>query len=216
MDWSAIVAAIGSIGVGIGAAAWLARKLVGQLLDRDLETFKAAVKRDGEREIESLKSSLQLQAQKQLIEYNALHARRAEIIASLYKKLSEVHQLSSVLPWKLQLREYKEEYGQHNRLDLEPDERNAIDKLSSAWREMSAFYTDNKIYFTTSLVKHLDRFQAISGFVSVNYRNVAFKEDDGTLFVDPEVKRVWDASVKELPAAMAILEAEFRDILGVK
>ena len=215
MDWSAIITTLGSVGIGVGAAAWLAKKLLGQLLDKDLENFKASIKREGEREIESLKSSLQLQLQKQIIEYNALHSRRAEVISTLYKKLSSVHTRSSILPWQLQLREYKEEYGQQNRLDLEPSEQKAIETLSDAWRDMSAFYTDNKIYFTAELAQHIDRFQAVSGFVSVNYHNVAFKGEDGSLLVNPEVKRVWDASLKQLPAAMALLEREFREILGV-
>lgn len=216
MDWSAIVTAVGSIGIGIGAAAWLAKKLLSQLLDKDLENFKASVKRDGEREIESLKSSLQLQVQKQLIEFGALHARRAEVIAEIYKKLSAVHQRSSALPWKLRLRESKEQHGRQSNFNLEPNEAKAIKELGEAWSEMSAFYRDHRIYFNTAVAQHIDRFETLTGFVSLNYENVAFKDDDGVLLVNPEVKRVWDASIRELPAAMHSLEVEFRDLLGVR
>lgn len=215
MDWFALINTLGSIGIGVSAAAWLAKKLLSQFLDKDLEAFKATIKRDGEREIESLKSSLQLQLQKQIIEFNALHVRRAEVIAELHKKLSSVHRFSSILPWQLQLREYKEDFGVHNKLGLEPREREAIAALSSAWKDMSEFYFDKKIYFTPELVAHVDRFQAVSGFVSLNYENIAFKDNDGGLLVNPEVKRVWDASLNELPAAMKLLEGEFRALLGV-
>ena len=51
MDWSAIITTLGSVGIGVGAAAWLAKKLLGQLLDKDLENFKASIKREGERKI---------------------------------------------------------------------------------------------------------------------------------------------------------------------
>jgi hypothetical protein len=201
MNWNTILTTLGSIGIGAGALAWLVKKFLSQLLEKDIEKFK---------------STLQFEAQKQLIEYGSLHKRRAELISELYEKLSQVDLAAQLLPWQLQLREYKEEYGQQNKLLLEQHEKEKVEDLSSKWRDMSQFYTKNKIYFNPAVCELIDKFQTLTGFISVNYENVAFKDDDGNLYVNPNVKRVWDAAHQSLPEAKLNLEKEFREILGVQ
>jgi len=49
----------------------------------------------------------------------------------------------------------------------------------------------------------------------MNYHNVAIKDKDGNLWVNPEVKRVWDGAVATIPGLLTLLEREFRDLLGV-
>jgi hypothetical protein len=199
MDWETVITTLGSTGIGAGALAWLSKKLTGLILEKDIERFKA---------------SLQLESQKQVIQFGALHARRAEIIAEFYDKLTEVQNLSQTLPWNLVLREYKKDYGQELH-GLEPEEEEDIKKLSTAWREMSEFYRKRKLYFTAPVCEQIERFQAITGFVSANYHNVAFKDEHGNTYVSLEVKQIWDASYEALPKAMAQLETEFRTLLSV-
>lgn len=199
MDWGIVITTLGATGIGVGAVAWLSKELIGQLLEKDIERFKTA---------------LQLESQKQIIQFGALHAKRAEIIAEFYDKLTEVQKLSQALPWNLILREYKKDYGQALR-GLEPEEEEDIKKLSAAWREMSEFYRKRKLYFTAPVCEQIERFHAITGFISGNYQNVAFKDEHGNTYVSPEVKQIWDASHEALPKAMAQLETEFRTLLSV-
>jgi hypothetical protein len=129
MNWDAVVSVLGAIGIGAAALAWLTKKLVSQLLDRDLEKFKG---------------NLQLEAQKQVIEFGALHARRAELIAQLYEKIHAVNQAAGMLPMHLMRREFQRQYAQEQRFSLEPHEKRTVDALTVHWRELSDFYSKNK------------------------------------------------------------------------
>lgn len=219
MNWTVILTTVAAAGIGAGtvvaAIAWLAKSLIGQVLEKRLERFKASIKADGEKEIEHLKASLELAAQKKIIEFGSLHNRRAEIIAEFYEKLTEVQRLSQVLPWNLILREYKEEYGQAKFNELDQREAEDVRKLSTAWREMSEFYRKRKLYFKAEVCDQIERVQAITGFISDNYHNIAYRDEHGEIYVHPQVKQVWDASHEALPKIMAQLEAEFRTLLGV-
>lgn len=214
MDLSTFATALSTMGLGIAAAAWLIRKLIGQFLDKDLEAFKAAIRRDGERELESLRSNLQLEAQKRIIEFGSLHAKRAELVAELYGKLSHLRNCINILPHELSLRGYKEEYGQLEPFQLSPSEAISVDKLSLAWRDFVELYEVKKIYLSVEAIGQLDTFLKISGFISGNYHNVAFKDANGAALVDASVRQTWDESFKVLPTILSRLEQEFRSLIA--
>jgi hypothetical protein len=71
----------------LGAAAWLIKTVLNDRLARDAEGFKAQLKADADKEIETLKSSLQMVAVEHQVRFSNLHEKRAEVIAELYKRL---------------------------------------------------------------------------------------------------------------------------------
>ena len=77
-------------------------------------------------------------------------------------------------------------------------------------------YGRNKIYFSLTVCQLADRLGNLAYFLSSNYQNVALKDEKGNLYVSSEVKQVWDKAVETIPKLLSLLEAEFRDILGVK
>ncbi|MGC1175776.1 hypothetical protein [Polaromonas sp.] len=216
MDFVTFLSGFTTTALLVAGAAWLIRKLVGQWLDKDLDKFKADIRRDGEKELESLRARLQLESQLRVIEFGSLHSKRAEVIAELYEKLSAVQRGVAMLPFQLQLRAYQQEYGTHDQYGLTTAEQISVDKLSAAWRDFSDYYDVRKIYFSAPVVKQLETFLTLSGVVSSNYHNIAFTDENGASLVDESVKAMWDAAIKTLPSVLAALEGEFREILGSK
>ena len=87
--WAEILKQIGSGAVLLAAVAWLIRSLVVHLLSKDVETFKANLKAEAEKDLAQLKSNLELENTKLSIKLGALEGRRLEFIEDLYKKLAQ-------------------------------------------------------------------------------------------------------------------------------
>ena len=73
--WDGIIKFIGGSAIVIAAIAWLIRKVISQLLTKDVEKYKFDLKRDADKEIESLKASFNLEAlTHQINGYQPAHA----------------------------------------------------------------------------------------------------------------------------------------------
>jgi hypothetical protein len=96
----------------------------------------------------------------------------------------------------------------------EPEQKD-IENLQRDAHEFQGFQTRNRIYFSPAACELLDRFGSLSFFFASNYQNVALKDKDGELLVNPEVKRVWDVAITTIPQLKSLLEIEFRALLGV-
>lgn len=46
MNWEAVVTLLGSFGIGTAALTWLAKRLLSQFLDKDIERYKATLERE--------------------------------------------------------------------------------------------------------------------------------------------------------------------------
>ena len=75
----------------MAAIAWLLKSALAAWIAKDAEKFKATLKADADREIESLKHSLQMIATEHQVRFSKMHERRAEVIEDLYKKLTHLY-----------------------------------------------------------------------------------------------------------------------------
>src|SRR5687767_12726633 len=87
--WDAIIVAFGGNVALLAVLAWLARSLVGQLIAKDLEQFKANLASVSVVAAERLKHELQLSAQEHQVVISKLHERRAQVVAETYSLLVE-------------------------------------------------------------------------------------------------------------------------------
>jgi hypothetical protein len=197
MDWESILKTLGGTTAMVAAIAWLARSVVRTIIDRDLERFRS------------------------------LHAKRSELLAELYQKLVLVQSSINRMMWEYRDREIREQVerespsSKREPWDLKPgfellsgDEEACVKGLSDSLSDFSQFFAKNRIFFPVRTCEVIDRFALLSGFLSINYRNVTFKDSDGNLYVNPQVKKTWDAATNTIPQLLKDIEAEFRGTLG--
>lgn len=99
-----VLVALGALGGNaflVTALGFLAKALVGNSLAKDPSRFQAEMKAASDRSIEEFKSQLGLAAVEHEVRFSALHEKRAEVIAEVYKRLAETNReahLSTVRP----------------------------------------------------------------------------------------------------------------------
>jgi hypothetical protein len=228
MLWEDILRTLGGMAILVSALAWLSRSLLTSLLSKDIERFKSDLQVSSQKSVEAFKSSLQLEAQRHAVEYSALHSKRAELIAELYSQIVGLNRGIMGLSRELGAREYRaEEYAKTSAAKPEPwilrpgihtlseTEEAKATALHQASREFLQFYSGRKIYFSQEVCEMIDSFVTLAGYMGVMYQNVALKDDDGQLFVNPMVLQVWENAGEKIPHLQASLEKEFRALLGV-
>jgi len=99
---------------------------------------------------------------------------------------------------------------------LSSSEEEKAKALQNASREFFDFYTEKKIYFSREVCDLIDSFAALAGYMAMMYQNVAIKDEEGNLLVDPIVAEFWEKAGNRIPQLQASLEAEFRVLLGVQ
>ena len=229
VNWDTLITTLGGTAILVAALTWLSKQLMTALLSKDLERFKSELKTRSDLAIEEFKSRVQLEAQKEIIEYSALHSRRAESVAQLYAHLVGLHNSIQRSNMELRRRHFREEVHRSSPAaahkpweltpgidTLDPDEEKQLQELKQMTREFFEFYGKNKIYFPPDICEQIDRLATVSGGLSMNYENVAIKGPTGELLVNPKVKDLWDAAVAIIPQLVVSLEQEFRALLGVK
>jgi hypothetical protein len=226
MDWSAIVTSVTSTAVIVAAIAWLTKSAVSHLLSRDVERFKSHMECESALAVENLRSSLHLEAEKRIIEYSSLHGKRAGLLTELYAKLFDLHRCIARLQFEYQGREIREDCDRKSPFKRQPwelapglelldkDEEAAIKELSSCSSELYRFYGRYRLFFPRSACESIDRICTLASFLSVNYQNVALKDKDGNLYVDPKVKSTWDQAMAVIPSLLTAIDSEFRQTLG--
>jgi len=223
MDWESIIKTVGGMGAIVIATAWLAKKIIISLLEKDLAQYKINLESQSSLAIKRF----ELEAEKKIIEYTSLHAKRASLVTEMYAKLYDLHNAITKLLCEYQDREIREDvdkkrhpkwepgkmvYGVHT---LNEDEEKALKELSSLTSDFYVFYGRNKIYFAETICNLVDRFTTLASYMSFNYHNVALKDEHGELYVNPEIKRVWDKAIEVMPELLSLMEQEFRKLLGV-
>lgn len=202
---------------GIGAAII---GIIGKLfVDRKLQNQKV----EYDKQLESLKSKLHLETQKQVIEYTSLHDKQAQIIADFYAQLAGLYICIERLMSQYQLRVMKEKIEKNHpyiprskQIGLTVEEQQAIDAVHACNKDLFEFYRKNRIYFSLAICNLTDRFCGLASYLAMEYLGVTYKDEAGNLYVDSKVKEVWDKAIEIIPQLLTQLEIEFRDILGVK
>lgn len=130
MDWELIVKTLGVSTILVAGVIFLGKVLMGHLLSKDMESFKAELKM----------SSFEHE-----IRFSKLHEKVALTIAELYKKLAGTTGA---------LKNYIAEFVPAGSLS-EPDRQKIV---VDAMNEFIRYYNENKIYFDTSVCTKLDEF----------------------------------------------------------
>lgn len=229
MDWEIIIKTLGGTTIFVAAAAWLSRSLISQFINKDLEHFKSNLKNENDKEIEKLRNELRTEADKKSFLFTSLHSRRSEIIAELYEHLYDMQGLIEILMFEYRHREIREDidrkYHRDNReewklesgidtLDTREEER--IEKIRQSTNNLFNFYKKHRIYFTKAICLEIDSFLSLTSFMESNYENIALKDTNGNLLVNPIVKETWDKAHNVIPQILHSLEIQFREILGVQ
>lgn len=229
IDWSSVIQTLSASTIIVGAFAWLAKSVLSTLLSKNLEKHKSDLSAQSALEIERLRSSLQVETAKQSLKFTALHNKRAEFIADLYRRLRDIEGLLLRLHFEYQHREIREDldrkYDRAKREEwqlepgidtLRPEEQARIDALNISLTEFYEFFNYHRLYFSRDVCEIIDRFATLASYQAMNYQNVALKDEDGNLLVNPKVKEVWDLAAQNAPELLALVELEFRSILGVE
>jgi hypothetical protein len=78
---------LGTVAIVVAAATWLTKSIITHVLSRNIEAYKDELKHESEKEIEGLKSRLQIAALERQITFNRLHEKRAEVISEIYRRV---------------------------------------------------------------------------------------------------------------------------------
>lgn len=217
----AIIVSIGGASlVIIGLSGWLGKIWANRLMQADIAKHN--------KDLEEHKATLARIESEHGIRFSKLHARQAEVISQIYANLYELQFALNLIKFELAGREIREdndrkyfratreEWEMREGIDtLAPEEKERIDSLQKSLREMQHFYGTNRLYLPLQCCNAMDRLSIGASFIASNYHNVAIKDKDGNLLVNPQVKRVWDAAHEEIPKLLEQLDKEFRTAIGM-
>jgi hypothetical protein len=192
-----------------GSIVWFAREWISEKLknsiksqyDLLLETHKAQLKANAEVELEKLRAQLSLVAKQQEIVFSRLHERQAEVIAEVYAKLKHVQRSLS-------------EYTKAFELAGEKPRSERGDDLVKSHNEFFSVFTDNAIFLPADIAEKID---AINRNIVRNGTDFTFllANRNHPLDVDKWIE-INKECERNIPAALATLEREFRSLLGYK
>jgi hypothetical protein len=201
-----VFAGLGGSAVLLAAVAWLLQSALAAWIAKDAERFKASLKADADKEVESLKHSLQMIATEHQVRFSKLHEDRAEVIGELYKKLTHVyfHGERFVITSENNPAPYKKEEFEDMRKEL---------------TDVFFFIEEHRIYLPESVCALLDKHlgQVRSTVVAAGIFGQIENPNEQTM------QQSFDAFTKayedfetDIPAARKSLETEFRKMLGAE
>src|SRR5258706_5243955 len=211
INWQDVIVTVSTtVGGGavlLSAAAWLIKTVLTNKLTRDIETFKARLKADGDIEIERLRSSLQKIAFEHQVRFSNLHERRAEMIAEIYAQMVEVEQCGQKFAF----------------VDGFAEEEKRQSAYLETHKKLVDFYffvEKRRLYLPKSVCALLTAFvdKVRKSVIGINIYVPIDAPYNPKLLEEKVkvVKDVFDAFEKSIPDARAALEGEFRHILGVE
>ena len=200
MTWQTVFTQLGGFAILVAALGWTLRALIGHFLGQDVESYKARIKAEADRQLEELKADLRVEAHRQELVFSTLHTRRLEEIVTVYESLTQLrqntHHLLSVV-----------------RADEKP-ETQALTDFVESYLGFGECLSNKRIWFTPELVQQMVDFQAraIAPMLTANGGGEILGE--GVVDVDA-IKGRLPAIQKELLALQQLIETEFRRLLGV-
>ena len=205
MEWITLIQTIlGSsaiLAVVLLILGFLARSLFGQVLSKDIENYKTKL----QSEAQLLRANLEKATIEHQIRFESLHARRAEVIAELYRLIVQAQSDASSLARPFQLAG-------------EPSQSEKYDQANRSGEELNHFFLRNRIYFRPELCNRIDDFirrlhRALVDFKPVIDALQNDKDHAGSLH---NWKKTWDGLTKEVPPIKLGIEHEFRQLLGIE
>ena len=204
--WQVIVAAVLGNAAVLAVLGFLAKALLGQLLQRDILSFQFELKAKADSAIEQLKSDLQIRTIEHQVRFSRLHEKRANVIADLnglvVEALWEAESFLSPMQWA-----------------GEPDKREKERVAMSKLVELFRYFDKHRIYLPTELCDVVDklvtdvRMHVIRFGTYLTWDENAIQEH--TRKEKHEVWMAgWDAIKNQVPAVRKQLEDSFRALLA--
>ena len=204
--WQVIVAAVLGNAAVLAVLGFLAKALLGQLLQRDILSFQFELKAKADSAIEQLKSDLQIRTIEHQVRFARLHEKRANVITDLnglvVEALWEAESFLSPMQWA-----------------GEPDKREKERVAMSKLVELFRYFDKHRIYLPTELCDVVDklvtdvRMHVIRFGTYLTWDENALQEH--TRKEKHEVWMAgWDAIKNQVPAVRKQLEDSFRALLA--
>ncbi len=204
--WETIFLAIGGqIGL-LAVIGWLSKSLVSQILEKDIEGFKALLKSESDSALQQLSHNLEKSTIEHQVRFSKLHEKRAEVIAELYSLLVQAY-------WDIS------SFTSPVELAGEADKKEKYVTAMNASADFYGYFEKHKIYLPEKLCSQVDGFaqemrkKAIGFGVYVKYDDKAMPD---STYEKKHQKWIeaWEYFDKHAPEARSVLENELRNILG--
>lgn len=203
-----------SIGAGliVSVIGFLGKKVIDQILNKDLEKFKnnlhsenEKTKLQFEKDIESFRANLNLLYSKQI----QLYSKKSEIIENLYQKLVDLNNIMLDMTASFRNITGKDEQT------VQMEELERVNKAAECGNDFFKFYGTNKIYFektTCSLIENLQQqFREVHSDYSFRH---TFGMPPSEMTYEM-AKKASERVRKDIPKLMETLEDDFRQTLGI-
>jgi hypothetical protein len=197
---AAVITALGSQALLIAGIAWLTRKIVSHGLDRDLEEFKAKLKSESDREVEHLKNTLEMTALEHRVRFSKLHERRARVIATLYRLITEA------------------EWSARGFVHVAARNQDRANEAALGVRRLFRYFQLNRLYLpdpvciiVTSLINKM--FGSVSA-IQIYFAEAEHPTTQMRLEQNKKMLEVIPIIETEIPGLKSLLESEFRKLLG--
>jgi hypothetical protein len=204
--WEAILYSLGGYAVLLACLGFLAKSIINHYLSKDIEKYKEQLKANSELAQKELENSLKLIAIEHNIRFKSLHEKRAEVIAELYRRLSEaVNYTRSFL----------------SLFEVDGD-KSKPEKYEDAMRkffDFGSYFEKHRIYFSQDHCDLIDAFfEKLRNpcIEFMNYLDVSPHDPDMVRRKGEVWVQAWRSVRDNIPPAQRALEDEFRKILGVK
>jgi hypothetical protein len=208
-----IISSLTVSGFLTAAMIWLAKNVISERLknsiksvyDEKLETHKAQLKADSDREIEKLRASLQLLATEHQVRFAGLHAKRANTIAESYDLLVTAFNRGAEFASPAQARPE----------DFNSNYLNAM----AAIQDFYLYFDRNRIYLPATLCAHIvpliDQMRGkVHGLGSYGSFDVVSMDSARRSEVMAAWSETWSYFTNEFAQSRDQLENEFRKLLG--
>ena len=196
--WQDLIKSLGGLAILACALAWLVRSLISHFLLKDIEAYKTSLKFETSREIENLKTRLQIVAKEHDVRFSTLHEKRAEVIAELYHLMEQADVSASLFERALKLRD-------DGRVDDDKAKRFA-DTAREEWQTLFDFVQRHQLYFSKDLAIAMQ--QLVS---EIQKPTVQFALESGG---HDQLIEHWEKNRDQVRQTLQLIETEFRRMLG--
>jgi hypothetical protein len=197
---------LGGSAVLLAAITWLLKTALGAWIDKDAEKFKASLKAASDKEIESLKHSLQRIATEHQVRFSKMHERRAGFIEELYKKLTDLNL-------------HGEQFVMTSENNPTPNQAERFRKIQQELREVFLFAEQHRIYLPESVCalvdKHLGQLRKTVWTAGI-FGRIANPNETTSHQSNEAFTKAYKEFETDIPAARKALEREFRQMIGAE
>ncbi|WP_285315266.1 hypothetical protein [Stenotrophomonas maltophilia] len=203
-----IALALTSNALALAVLGWLAKSLIQNLLTKDLAEHRIRLELENERASQAFGHELALAAREHDITFSKLHQRRAQTVAKLYELLSIAAEKGS-------------NYSTPISYSNEPSKPELFAIFANAFNEAAKYFYSHKLFLPEeSCAKIEELFQGLKTLPSKMNTFMAMAEMHKSPEMEIKSLDAWNEAWKyfehDLKPAMALLERDFRLLLGDK